>query len=274
MERLDVWISTNSLVFRDFGGYETRNPATMRMIREAWETYIRNPQPLAKVRHITLTTGDQYKADMDFSYGVPSKDLVAKSVPSFVFEDWPEIGIPSYQAVFDAMVEAGSRPPTNPRVFWIGALTNPFRKTACEIARQYPDVMDFRLMQWNRSNPKTLSTNTPTYVSLVDHCAYRVLIDLGAGGFSGRLPLLFASGRPVILLDRPVESWFYWEMTPWEHYIPCTEETLVERVLWTVEHPEEAEEIGRRGQAYAREHLTHAMAVRRWADCLAEKLTP
>ena len=109
-------------------------------------------------------------------------------------------------------------------------------------------------------------------MSLVDHCAYRVLIDLGAAGFSARLPLLFASGRPVILLERPVESWFYWEMTPWEHYIPSTQDTLLERVQWTVEHPEEADAIGRKGQAYAREFLTHEAIVRRCAQCLVRAM--
>ena len=272
MERLDVLISPTDLRFRDYGGYETRNSATIRLIREAWALYIRGPKVNVAPRHIRISTGDLYRPYADFSYGVTSKDLVAKSFPSFLFDSWPEVGIASYQQVFDTMVEAGARPPTDPRVFWIGALTNPFRKTACDIAAQHPEWMDFRLMTWNRADPTALAPNTQAYVSLVDHCAYRVLIDLGAAGFSARLPLLFASGRPVILLERSVESWFYWEMTPWEHYIPCTEDTLLERVTWTVEHPEEAAAIGRRGQAYALEWLTHDAVVHRCAQCLVRAM--
>lgn len=154
------------------------------------------------------------------------------------------------------MIQEGCHPPVDNRAFWIGANTNKLREETCKIAVHYPTYMDFRMMSWNRVDPNALYKHTPQYVSLVDHCKYRVLVDLGAGGFSARLPLLLASGRPLILAERTYESWFYWEESfqPWVHYIPggSTSKSIIEAIHWTFLHSEQAKEIGFRGQEYAK----------------------
>jgi hypothetical protein len=61
-------------------------------------------------------------------------------------------------------------------------------------------------------------------------------------------------------------------MTPWVHYIPATKDGLLQAVEWTRDHPEEAEAIGKRGQAYALEHLTHDAVIRRCATVLTAYL--
>jgi glycosyltransferase involved in cell wall biosynthesis len=84
--------------------------------------------------------------------------------------------------------------------------------------------------------------------------------------------LLFASGRPVVVASRTFESWFYWDTTlkPWVHYIPggSSPESILRAVKWTVENPGRAEEIGRAGQAYAKEMLTYDCALKRYAKLL------
>lgn len=276
MQQLAIRISPTVFEFHDLGGYESRNASTLRMLRDAWERYIRDPDapPMTPVV-LHFATNDVYEPSMDFSYGVPSAQHANRCFPHFIFDGWKETGLPSYSHAFDAMVEAGKHPPRDPRVGWRGALTNLFRKDACALSAKYPASMDFQLIAWNRSTPSNLAAGTPTYVPLVDQCAYRVLIDLGAGGFSARLPLLFASGRPVILVERVCEAWFYWDMTPWVHYIPspATEAGLLETVRWTESHPEEAAAIGRRGQSYALEWLTYDAVLRRCADVLRARLS-
>lgn len=272
MQRLGVWISQTGLRFDDYGGYESRNASTMRMITDAWERYIRSDEPSPE-RHLLFATNDVYEPDVDFSYGIPSIEYSNKCFPHFLFDSWPETGISNYQTSFDAMVDAGALPPVDTRVFWRGALTNSFRATACTLAKDHPDRMDFQLMKWNRTDPSNLTAHTPTYVPMTRQCSYRVLVDLGAGGFSARLPLLFASGRPVILLERHCEAWFYWDMKPWVHYIPSTEAGLLEAVNWSHDHPKESEIIGKQGQAYAKEHLTYEAVIRRCADLLRGSCT-
>lgn len=98
-------------------------------------------------------------------------------------------------------------------------------------------------------------------------------MDFGAAGFSARVPLLLASGRPVILVGRPEEAWFYWDgsLVPWVHYIPCglkdgsdlTEGMIEETLEWTFENRGLCEQIGSNGRAYALANLTRAAAVAR-----------
>lgn len=264
MEQVTIIIDGSGISFLDQGGYESRNPSTIALIQEAWEKY----PPIRSVpKEITIHTGDLFSPKCDFSYAVCSKSDIGRSFPPFIFDAWKEVGIEDYMETFNSMLSAG--PSTDLRAFWIGANMNALREECCRLFSRYPSHIDFRLMTWNRKDPKSLHTNTPAYVSLVDHCKYRVLVDLGAAGFSARLPLLFASGRPVILAKRNVETWFYWDIEPWVHYIPGgeTAKDVFNAIQWTFRYPDLARQIGENGRAYAQEHLTREAVVRRCA-CL------
>jgi len=266
---VSVFIRPDGLRFEDHGGFEHRNPSTIQLIRDAWERY---PPPAPVHSDVRIHTEDGFNSNAHYSYAITRPADVPRCFPHFLFDCWKEVGIASYQDTFDEMVSAGQMPYTDTRAFWIGANTNSLRVSACKMAANYPTIMDFRMMRWNRTDPGALYQHTSSYVSLVDHCRYRVLVDLGAGGFSARLPLLFASGRPVILADRTYESWYYWDgtMMPWVHYIPggSTPKSIFDAVSWTLANPEQAEAIGKRGQNYAKEHLTHDAAVKRCAKLL------
>lgn len=271
---LDVYFTTNSLQFVDHGGYESRHVSTMKLIRQAWERYIRRPggrfQTPTAVR---INTGDiqshHRTLECDLSYSVRGPADVPKCIPHYLFDAWPECGVRDYTETFQEMVTRGSSPPTDDRAFWIGARTNDLRAGVCDLKTP---LLDARMMTWTRTDPKALSVNTPAYVSLPDHCAYRVLMDLGAAGFSARVPLLLASGRPLILAERAEEAWYYWDgsLQPWVHYIPCkaTPEAVLEAIEWTDTHREEADAIGRRGRAYAQTYLTREAVLERVAMAL------
>jgi hypothetical protein len=267
MQQITTIIDKNGISFFDHGGYESRNSSTIHLIQQAWEMY---PPKEPITKRIEIHTGDKFSSNCDFSYGVCSKSDIPRSFPSFIFDSWKQVGIEDYASTFDSMISAGSMEPTDMRAFWIGANMNSLREKCCQEFSQFPQHFDFRLMSWNRKDPNSLHTNTSTYVSLVDHCKYRVLADLGAGGFSARLPLLIASGRPVVLADRNVESWFYWDLQPWVHYIPggSTPKSIFDAVQWTFAHPTEANRIGENGRAYAQEHLTRDAVIKRCANLL------
>ena len=128
-------------------------------------------------------------------------------------------------------------------------------------------------MEWlsHQSNgSKNLSSK---FVSLPDHCKYRVLIDFGGAGYSGRIPLLLASGRPLIIVGHPEEAWFYWDgsMTPWVHYIPCgdksgngiSKEDILNAIKWTFDNKKKAAEIGKAGQEYAKKYLSQEAVIKK-----------
>lgn len=268
-ETLDVSIRNGDIQFVDNGGYESRNTSTIKLIQLAFEQY---PPDSSFSREFRVYTGDRFSKVCDFSYAITKKEEVPRSIPHYLFDAWPEIGIQSYQQTFQEMLDAGNAPWQYQQVFWIGANTNRLRVDCSALTRKYPGNIDFRLMEWNRKDPSALHKNTATYVSLIDHCKYRVLIDLGAGGFSARLPLLFASGRPVILADREFESWFYWDGTlqPWVHYIPGghTVDSIEKACKWTFENQEEARKIGERGREYAKTYFNQDAIIKYCAKVL------
>ena len=57
--------------------------------------------------------------------------------------------------------------------------------------------------------------------------------------------------------DSPYYEHFYHELEPWEHYIPFNRNLsdLIEKVQWAIDHDDEAHQIARNGQAFARERL-------------------
>jgi hypothetical protein len=179
---------------------------------------------------------------------------------------WPQVGIGSFDGLRASLVEVGQAPPTDRRAFWAGAKTHAFRRQLLEWGANHSDIADFRSVEWQRTDPSDLASHTPTYVSLVQHAEWAVLVDAPGGGHSARLPLLFATGRPVIAIDRPHETEVFWRLMPWVHYIPseATLESLAAAVRWAVvEHPEEAAAIGKAGQAAILSMTSHE-AVDAW----------
>ena len=105
---------------------------------------------------------------------------------------------------------------------------------------------------------------------------YGCMIDLPGVGYSGRLPLLLHSGRPVLLVENEWSTWVTQVagseaagkgtgtgLEPWRSYIPVKSnlEDLVEKAKWVKDHPERARAIGLEGQRVAQTRLTHRAAV-------------
>jgi hypothetical protein len=167
-------------------------------------------------------------------------------------DGWPEAGFADFQETVATMVARGSLPPRDGRVFWIGSpLTHPIRAAMMTLNTTHADAVDFREVTWNQVDPANMPKNTGGFVSMADHADFGALLDAPGYGFSARLPVLIASGRPVIVIDRPLENEILWRLRPWVHYIPCAEsvEALGCAARWVMENPEAAAAIGREGQA-------------------------
>lgn len=264
---LEIKYDKNYLSIEDHKGYESRHASMIKLIHEAWDKHVKNSNLLGE-RNISLYTDDIFNPSCDYSFAIPGQEFLYKCMPNYVYDSWPECGIFDYQKTFDLMVSASLNEPVDDRVFWIGAIShllNPApRIMGSEVSIENPDLFDFRIIEWkNRGLDQT--QHTSGYVTLVDHCKYRVLIDFGGAGFSARIPLLLASGRPVILVGHPQEVWFYWNgsLIPWKHYIPCgskdgknlSKSEIKNAILWTFENKEKAKSIGLEGQDYAKNNL-------------------
>lgn len=267
-QSLTIEYDSKSIKFIEDDGYESRNQATSNLIKKAWNKYIRNTGH--KNSHISIFTGDSFNTDFNYSYACYHLDS-KRSFPSFIFDCWPECGIENYDDVCHQIKKTGKNPVEDHRVFWIGAGTHPYRTVGCQLSNDNDNLAKFILMGWNRSDPNNLYKNTEEYISLPDHAKYRVLIDFPGCGFSARIPVLLFSGRPVILVGRTQEQWYYWseDFIPWKHYIPCglkdgsdfSYEKLLETIRWTFDNPEKCEEIGKNGQQYASDCLSSTAII-------------
>lgn len=179
--------------------------------------------------------------------------------PSPFFDKWVEGKIDDYPSTVTALVEAGKQDPAIEKAFWIGTPgSHPSRNQMIYLGwKRGKDVCDFR------------SSDEAEFVPIVDFCKFSVLVDIQGWGFSGRLPFLLATGRPVVVIDRSFEQKFYFDgLKPWVHYIPAKESLadLVPTIKWALMNSKKTKEIGSAGQAYALEHLTQAKMVDRIAE--------
>lgn len=274
---LDVAFSNAILKIEDHGGYESRHSSMIKLMKDAWHIKVKSelkPEPL---KFFTLYTDDCFNPHLHFSFA-GTRDQSHRLMPHFIFEAWPECGMDNYEEVFGRMLEEGQKPPSEERAFWSGAMWDRklfpqcFRDVGHNLSRKRPDLFEFRQIKWRNRGPDQ-HRYTPGYIPLPDHCRYSVLVDFSGVGFSARLPLLLASGRPVVVVGRPQEAWFYWDegFIPWMHYVPCgtkdgfgiSESSLEAAIRWALENRDKASEIGRNGREYAAKNLTRSAAVER-----------
>ena len=73
-----------------------------------------------------------------------------------------------------------------------------------------------------------------------------------------RVPWILQSGSVLLLVETPIEEWFYNDLKPWEHYVPIKADfsDLEEKVQWLRKNDDEAKNIVRRASVFARYHFS------------------
>lgn len=281
-EAFEIYLDNDIFsVSQDFGGYETRNQSMQKLIKESWEKYIKNQIPHKCIKGIVYT-GDRYKKDIRYENCFSmagERENYNNLIPSFVFESWEQVGINSYEEKIKSIVKASKEfksKDIDERVFWIGNCnSNPERWKYIDYSKSHPKTTLFLPLKWIRDGKEDLSKTTPAFVSLEDHVKYRVLLDGIPNGYSGRIPYILATGRPVIIHEREFEQWFFYDGTfkPWVHYIPLKEMKDLDKIIkWTIDNKEECEKIGKAGQEYVLEYLNLEKVLERTANVLLSKI--
>ena len=261
-EALEVYLDNdNCELVADLKGYETRNNSMFKLIKQSWEKLIKDQIPHKCFKGI-IYTGDRYKKDIRFknSLSMAGKlENYENLIPSFVFESWEQVGIMNYEDKIKSIIKASKEKYTDERVFWIGNCnSNPERWKYVDYTKNHSKTTLFLPLKWIRNGKEDMSKTTPAFVSLEDHSKYRVLLDGVPNGYSGRIPFLLATGRPVIIHERDFEQWYFYDGTfkPWVHYIPLKEMSELDKIIkWTIDNKKECEKIGKAGQEYVLENL-------------------
>ena len=259
--RLSVKKENGVLIFNDIAGYETRNPSTIWLIKEADAVYKWPDFPEMLIYTCDYENGlDEYTYSKQNSYN--------KLVPDFNFHMWPQVGINDYNQLIDEVSAAGSQPFEINKVGWLGNInTNIRRRLLFQLGDEHQEVLNILdCGNWS-PNPNSVKLNNNQYMSIPELVKkYSVLIDVEGNGYSGRVKFLLWTRRPLILVDRPHKEYFYEFLKPWVHYIPVDRDMtdLVEKATWCLEHYEEALIIANNAYEFSKKYLTREACYKQW----------
>ena len=262
---------TDSLIVEDFGGYETRNESTIRLIRTAIERH-----HVGDFDWILVNTGDETIAGKTpnhplFSYCTDS-DNFDFCCPDFAFDHWRQTGLDDYEET-RLKISALDDPPLTDKLGWRGANTHPSRVNLIDNFKS--PALDLEWVHWNRQNPDKLTASN--FLSFEDQIRkFRYLIDVEGKGYSARLKLLLASPRVVFVQDRLYKDLCFETMKPWEHFVPVKRDfsNLTLMVFYVSQHPELEESIKKNARAYSLEYLSRDAAIKKWAELLSRHAGP
>lgn len=263
----------------DQGGYETRNNSMIKLITNSYNMLIKGKIKKYKIEG-KVYTGDKYKEDINAvnSFAMAgTKDNYNNLIPPFIYDSWEQVGIYNYEDKISSILKASEHKWSDKRVFWIGNCnSNVERWKYIDYSKKHSDKTLFEHIYWTNGTNKEddMSKITPNFISLEEHTKYRVLLDGIPNGYSGRLPFILSTGRPVIIHERPYEEWFFYNDTfkPWVHYIPLKNISELDKIInWTFDNQEECDQIGKRGQEYVQKYLTYEKIMERFAEVLISK---
>lgn len=140
---------------------------------------------------------------------------------------------------------------------------SPIRPRFVVRARNRTDLFDI----WDTARPGTPSLRLDEQVR-----RWACLIDIRGAGYSGRVPSLLHTGRPLLYVERPglmtyfEAPSFIEPLSPWTHFVPVSPslDDLVERADWLLrgEGSSTARQMAERARRYARCYLTTEFAER------------
>jgi len=221
-----------------------------------------------------FSIGDESNADRTLGYQGNARFLV----PDFTFVHWREAGLcPDFDTMAAKLRTLSQSPPSLKKCGWVGAVNNHMRVLFLNASVGSPHLLD---AIWPQINEGT----GPGRHSLEEQVTlYSCLLDArgGPNGYSGRVPLLLHSGRPLLYAGRSKEHFFdrtfytYQlpeQLKPWVHFIPIDWEgmNLVRRLHWVLSpaNAEAVRNITLNAQRFAAKHLTLEAVVGYLADTL------
>lgn len=250
------------LQFLNVQQYEQRNTSTFNLIKQSDDKF-----NFKDFDWILIYTDDRpleietYENCRVFSYSTTTKEY-NKAIPDFIFDKWVEVGIDDYEDVRNQILKNRGVSAIFNKIGWVGAGEHiEPRKLLVEISKKNTNKVDAKFLNWNRSNPKKLTSDD--YISLPELTKkYKYLIDVEGCGYSARLKLLM-SGRIVFIVERPFEEFFYEGLIPWHNYIPVKRDLsdLMENFNKIESDIVLQNEILRNSKLFAEKYLTRDSAL-------------
>ena len=196
-------------------------------------------------------------------------------VPDFNFDKWESVGQYDYSDITQKMINKSKEEPIYNELFWVGSFYCHYsRSKLFEMTKQDPRITINDTNSWHWNNIKNREQpNNNNYVSMLDHCNYKYLIDFQGSGYSGRTKYLLHSGRPLFYISRYWNEYWFFDLKPFVHYIPVKEDLsdFYQNFEWTINNKEQAQAIANNALDYAKNNLKKSDIINKYKKILLTK---
>ncbi|XP_063160749.1 protein O-glucosyltransferase 2 isoform X2 [Candoia aspera] len=158
-------------------------------------------------------------------------------------------------------VQANTGPPweeKNTTAIWRGRDSRKERLELVKMSRRFPEIIDAAFTNFFFfKHDESLYGPIVKHISFFDFFKYKYQINIDGTVAAYRLPYLLAGNSLVLKQDSIYYEHFYNELQPWKHYVPFKNDLsdLMEKLQWAKDHDEEAKNIAKAGQEFARNNL-------------------
>jgi len=277
---------SRTLCITGFEG-ETRAQSTVQMITDAVHSLDKDCKSLSSFKNKVIYIHDVSNCTHDMAYSAYAwrSGCKTKLIPDFAFYKWPEAGLlPDYKRLTPLLASLGSHPATERRCGWAGNMgTNDQR---IRFASFFSDSPLFDIV--------TLSSHSGPggqggRISMEDQVTqWACFVELAGMGYSGRVPYLLHSGRPILMVEPGawcpecaegapgplVPVWYSHLLKPWVHYIPVLQDMsdLPEKAEFAlgITPGSNATKIAAAAKKFALTHLNYDAAIDYLAASLLE----
>lgn len=271
-ELIHIYGKYHNLSIKDYGGFQSRNISTIKLIKLALSKH-KNEINMLNINIFIFTGDSAEKAEyyrkilnIPFIFAYSTTDIYKNTVipiPDFIFDSWIESGITSYEDIISKCIKSSTSSYIDEHCFWIGnPNTHPTRHILLNISKKFPNYISANSMQW-LSSEKGKMQKTSQFVTLYDHAKYKYLIDVQGCGYSGRLKILFWLKRPIFIVKRQHQEFYFPKLKEWDNFIPVKEDLsdLIQKYEYIEHTPHLYNSLVTSGSKLANEYLTKNYAL-------------
>lgn len=272
-------------------GFQSRATTSVAMIQEAVNLLQQAGTPIRDfdvrkiyagdnfIKNLTSRLGpmkddvlEKIACDYDYAYSLPwtfAETCRTQLLPDFTFDNWVEAGLlPDFTSLTTRLHDISNNPAEKQVCGWAGnPKSNYKRQEFAKLASpSLFEVISPSINHGTGGGRLTMEAQTQQWACMVD---------LPGNGYSGRVPMLLHTGRPLLMVDRDGAGhftdrvWYADMLKPNLHYIPVYSnfsnlEEAAKKAL-----SEEGLQIAARAQRLAADNLTRHAAIEHIATLLA-----
>ena len=231
-----ICLKENVFTFFDYGGQETRNESTIKLIINGLKS--NEDVFYNKKLETVINTSDPI---IENTFGYAHSTDKYKTIPCFTFDHFKRVGIDSFENTINKIKIEANNPPNINKLFWGGTLDTRVlpRMLYQLIAIKHPNlVLCNSVKKIVGNNPEKLIAHN--FVPLPDHCNYKYLIDIEGLGWSARLKFLCFTKRVLFINERPYQEFWMEGLKDGENCIMVKRDLsdLIEKLGYIESDPE------------------------------------